>query len=204
MNYPARDCQRTMSMPIPNSGGWPYTVDGLATAVLDSRGTVLQWTGAAADLTGLTAREVCGRPVQELLADLPGDPDTTAEILASGQVRLRHQSGDLIRVTFRATQVAGSANILVVATPARAVSDQQQGVALLRALSSQDRIGIVLHDLDLVVVHSNNLSRVFGCPPCRPVAGCAACCRTGMPRTPRRSCVRSSIQAHRWSAGTSQ
>lgn len=190
-------------MPISNPGGRPYAFDGRATAVLDSRGTVLQWTGAAADLTGLTAREVCGRPVQELLADLPGVPDTTAEILASGQVRLRHRSGVLIPVTFRATQVAGSANILVVAAPAQSVSDHHQGVALLRALSTQDRIGIVLHDLDLVIVDSNNLSRVFGCPPCRPVAGCATCCRTGMLRTPRRSCVRSSIQAHRWSSETS-
>ncbi|WP_326608127.1 PAS domain-containing protein [Streptomyces sp. NBC_01800] len=155
-------------MPISNPGGRPYAFDGRATAVLDSRGTVLQWTGAAADLTGLTAREVCGRPVQELLADLPGVPDTTAEILASGQVRLRHRSGVLIPVTFRATQVAGSANILVVAAPAQSVSDHHQGVALLRALSTQDRIGIVLHDLDLVIVDSNNLSRVFGCPPLPP------------------------------------
>ncbi|WP_392750280.1 SpoIIE family protein phosphatase [Streptomyces sp. LN590] len=152
----------------PNPGGRPYAFDGLATAVVDGRGTVLGWTGTAADLTGLTAREVCGRPVQELLADLPGDPDTATEIPAFGQVRLRRRSGEIISVTFRATRVTGSANFLVVAAPTQSVSDQQQGVSLLHALSSQDRIGIALHDLDLVIVRSNNLSGVFGCPPLPP------------------------------------
>ncbi|MFD5061915.1 MULTISPECIES: PP2C family protein-serine/threonine phosphatase [unclassified Streptomyces] len=48
------------------------------------------------------------------------------------------------------------------------MSDQQQGVELLRAFSSQDRIAIALHNRDLVIVHSNNLSGVFDCPPVPP------------------------------------
>lgn len=152
----------------PKPGGWPYGFDGLATAVLDSRGTVLGWTETAAGLTGLTAEDVCGRPVQELLADLPGDADTATEIPAFGQVRLRRRSGEIIPVTFRATRVTGSSDLLVVAAPTQNVSDQQQGVELLRAFSSQDRIAIALHDRDLVIVHSNNLSGVFGCPSVPP------------------------------------
>lgn len=154
----------------PKPGGWPYAFDGLATAVLDSRGTVLGWTETAADLTGLTAEDVCGRPVQELLADLPGDADTATEIPAFGQVRLRRRSGEIIPVTFRATRVAGSSDLVVVAAPTQNVSDQQQGVELLRAFSSQDRIAIALHDRDLVIVHSNNVSGVFGCPSVPPRA----------------------------------
>lgn len=84
--------------------GGLHAFDGPAAAVLDHRGAVVRWTGAAEELTGFRAEEVCGRPARELVADLPDDL-RDAKIPASGRVRLWHQCGDTIDVTFRTTKV---------------------------------------------------------------------------------------------------
>ncbi|MFI9614971.1 SpoIIE family protein phosphatase [Streptomyces sp. NPDC052023] len=132
-----------------------HAFDGVAAALLDGRGTVLLWTGAAKALTGFTAEKVCGRSVRELLADRPDEPNGSTELPASGRTRLRHRSGDTVDVTFRISALEGSAEFLVLAAPADHVTDHEQGAALLRALSSQNRITIALHDTDLVTVQTN-------------------------------------------------
>ncbi|MFE0450240.1 SpoIIE family protein phosphatase [Streptomyces sp. NPDC058914] len=145
-----------------------YACDGLAAAVLDDRGVVVRWTGTAEDLTGFRAEEVCGRPVQELVADLPDDPRGAREMPASGRVRLRHQRGDTIDVTFRTTEVGDSAEVLVLAAPTHHVADQEQGAALLRALSAQNRITIAVHDTDLITVQTNATPDPPDGPPVQP------------------------------------
>ncbi|MGW1798751.1 SpoIIE family protein phosphatase [Streptomyces sp. NPDC001984] len=144
-------------MRVSGSGpsGRPQAFEYVAAAVLDDRGTVLRWTGAAKDLTGFTAEEVCGRPVQELVADLPDELRRATEMPVSGRVRLWHRSGDSIDVTFRTSAMEGPAEFLVLAAPAQHVVDHEQGAALLRALSSQDRVTIALHDTDLTTVQTN-------------------------------------------------
>ncbi|MER7834330.1 SpoIIE family protein phosphatase [Streptomyces sp. NPDC096040] len=132
-----------------------HACDGVAAAVVDHRGAVLRWTGAAKDLTGFAAEDVCGRPVQDLVADPTDELHRSTEMPASGRVRLRHRSGDTIDVAFRTSAVEGSTEFLVLAAPAHHVSDHQQGTALLRALSSQDGITIALHDTDLATVQTN-------------------------------------------------
>lgn len=121
-------------------GGGRYAFDGLAAAVLDDRGAVVGWTGTAEDLTGFRAEEVCGRPVQELVADLPDDLRGAKEMPESGRVRLWHQYGNTIDVTFRATKVEGSAEVLVLVSPTHHVAAHEQGATLLHALSTQKRI----------------------------------------------------------------
>ncbi|WP_406309033.1 SpoIIE family protein phosphatase [Streptomyces sp. NBC_00623] len=141
-----------------------YACDGPAAAVLDNRGAVLRWTKTAEDLTGFRAEEVCGRPAQELVADLPDDLRDATEMPASGRVRLWHQCGDTVDVTFRTTKV-GSAEFLVLAAPTHHVADHEQGAALLRALSAQDRITIAVHDTDLSTVQTNATpGPLDGCP----------------------------------------
>ncbi|MGW1886184.1 SpoIIE family protein phosphatase [Streptomyces sp. NPDC001970] len=132
-----------------------YAFDCLAAAVVDERGAVVGWTGTAEELTGFRAEEVCGRPVQELVADLPDDLRGATEIPESGRVRLWHQCGVTIDVTFRTTRVEGSAEVLVLMAPTHHVADHEQGTALLRALSAQNRITIALHDTDLTTVQTN-------------------------------------------------
>ncbi|MGW5276245.1 SpoIIE family protein phosphatase [Streptomyces sp. NPDC004044] len=153
-------------MAIDNANDTDSVSAGLAAAVLDSRGAVVRWTEAATDLTGFTAEGVCGRPVQELVADLPDELRSATKMPASGRVRLWHQCGNTVDVAFRTTKVNGSAEFLVLAAPAHHVVDHEQGAALLRALSSQDRITVALHDTDLTTVQTNAMP---GTPDGRPV-----------------------------------
>ncbi|MCX5317850.1 SpoIIE family protein phosphatase [Streptomyces sp. NBC_00154] len=149
------DIQGTMRLSGSGPSGRPPPFEYVAAAVLDDRGTVLRWTGTAKDLTGFTAEEVCDRPIQELVADLPDELHNAREMPASGHVRLWHRSGDTIDATFRISPVEGSAEFLVLAAPTHHVTNRDQGAALLRALSSQDRITIALHDTDLSTVRTN-------------------------------------------------
>ncbi|MFF0291783.1 SpoIIE family protein phosphatase [Streptomyces sp. NPDC005262] len=155
-----------LSVPDPHSLGNAHVFAGLAAAVLDNRGSVVRWTEAAAELTGFTAEKVCGRPVQQLVADLPDELRSTTTIPASGRVRLWHQCGNTVDVAFRTTKVNGSAEFLVLAAPAHHVADHEHAAALLRALSSQNRITVALHDTDLTTVQTN---ATLGIPGGRPV-----------------------------------
>ncbi len=149
-------------------GGRVAAFDGLAAAVLDDRGAVTGWTGTAEELTGFRAEEVSGRPVRDLVADLPDDQRGTTHIPTSGRVRLRHRRGNTIDVTFRTTRVTGSEEFLVLAAPAHHVADHQNGAALLRALSTQHRITIALHDTDLTTMQTNSTPGGFDGRPVQP------------------------------------
>ncbi|WP_225830844.1 SpoIIE family protein phosphatase [Streptomyces sp. NK08204] len=147
--------------------GCPSVFDEIATAVIHAEGTVLNWSRAAEELLDRTAAEVCGKPVGHLLADAcerwPGaDADETG-IPCAGRALLRHRSGDRIEVAFRAVPLQDS-SLLVLAAPARRVTDWEQGGALLRALLAQDRIGVGVHDADMTVVRSNITPEMFGGP----------------------------------------
>ncbi|MER7179060.1 SpoIIE family protein phosphatase [Streptomyces hyaluromycini] len=149
-------------------GGGPHAFDGLAAAVLDDQGAVVGWTGTAQDLTGFRADEVHGRPVRELLADLPRDLHRATQLPATGRVRLRHRCGNTIDVTFRTTRVSGSAAFLVLAAPTLHAADHQHGAALLRALTAQNRITIALHDTDLTTVQTNAMPDTLDGRPVQP------------------------------------
>ncbi|WNO63046.1 SpoIIE family protein phosphatase [Streptomyces sp. AM2-3-1] len=167
--YSAGPSQGSTGASASGPSGRSYTCDGPAAAVLDDRGAVLRWTKTAEDLTGFRAEEVCGRPAQQLVADLPDDLRDATEMPASGRVRLWHQCGDTVDVTFRTTKV-GSAEFLVLAAPTHHVADHEQGAALLRALSAQDRITIAVHDTDLSTVQTNATAGLLDGRPVQPGA----------------------------------
>ncbi|MER7812182.1 SpoIIE family protein phosphatase [Streptomyces sp900116325] len=158
--------REAVSVPDTHSLSSAHVFAGLAAAVLDNRGSVVRWTEAAAELTGFPAEKVCGRPVQQLVADLSDELRSATTIPASGRVRLWHQCGNTVDVAFRTTKVNGSAEFLVLATPAHHVADHEHAAALLRALSSQNRITVALHDTDLTTVQTN---ATLGIPGGRPV-----------------------------------
>ncbi|MEU6816679.1 SpoIIE family protein phosphatase [Streptomyces sp. NPDC046860] len=144
------------------AGQYVFSFAGVATAVLDERGTVLRWSQAAADLVGRTAEEVCGRPVRELLArDCPDTGDDGA-LPADGSALLRHRTGRAVAVSYRVLGTEPDAEALVLAAPAHRVSRWQADANVLRALLSQDRIGVGMHDVDLTVVWTTITPRMFG------------------------------------------
>ncbi|MGD1225717.1 SpoIIE family protein phosphatase [Streptomyces krungchingensis] len=138
-----------------------FAFAGIATAVLDDRGTVVRWSDAAAELLGRTAEEVCGHPVRALLThECPGAA-SDAGMPAAGRALLRHRSGASIDVTFRVLRTQPAAESLVLVAPTQQVTHWEQGASVLRALLSQDRVGIGMHDVDLSVVWTNISSEMF-------------------------------------------
>ncbi|MFF9077788.1 SpoIIE family protein phosphatase [Streptomyces sp. NPDC014872] len=155
-----------MSASEDRPGGRPSAFRALSTAVLDRDGTVLRWSRAAAELLGRSSEEVCGRPVRDLLDDVPcearEDTRLPGGIPETGETRLRHRSGRTIDVTFRVTPLEGASEFVVVAVPTRRLTDMEQGMSFLESLFSQDRIAVSIHDTDLRVVRANLASEVFG------------------------------------------
>ncbi|MEU3498891.1 SpoIIE family protein phosphatase [Kitasatospora cineracea] len=161
-----------MQLSPPGGGPSASVLGEIAAAVVDGRGTVLHWSRGAEALLGLTAAEVCGRPVGHLLADASERSGSGAgEPLPAraGRAVLRHRSGGAVEVVFQVVPWQDS-SFLVLACPARSATDWEQGAALLRALLAQGRIGIGIHDTDLTVVRTNITSEVFGGPGL-PVGG---------------------------------
>ncbi|MGW1024222.1 SpoIIE family protein phosphatase [Streptomyces sp. NPDC002577] len=156
-----------MSTSTGHKGDGASPFDTPAAAVLDEQGMVLRWSRTAEELVGRTAGEVCGHPVRELLADIPGLPHAAAVgdtgIPASGRAGLRHRSGGTIDVTYRVMRLASS-ELLVLAIPTSCVTDREQSVAFARALFAQDVIGVGIHDTDLNIVRTNVTPEMFGGP----------------------------------------
>ncbi|MFI9766193.1 SpoIIE family protein phosphatase [Streptomyces sp. NPDC052415] len=143
-----------MSGPSDHADRGSSALDALATAVLGEGGVVLRWSREAARLLGYEAAEVLGRPVRELVEDRA----------APGRARLRRRSGGTVDVTYRVLRPADSAELLVVAAPTRRLEEQELGASLLRALLSQDGIGVAVHGPDLAVLHANGSLMMSGIP----------------------------------------
>ncbi|MEU3508243.1 SpoIIE family protein phosphatase [Streptomyces longwoodensis] len=129
----------------------------VAAAVIDDRGTVEQWSRAASKLLGLSATEVCGKPVGQLFAD-EGEWDglSSPDGSAGGRTsHLRHADGHRVAVRCRVLPLERASCRLLLAVPADRAEDAEQGASLLRALLAQDRFWIVLRDSDTYVVRTN-------------------------------------------------
>ncbi|MFE4956075.1 SpoIIE family protein phosphatase [Streptomyces sp. NPDC056653] len=148
-----------------------FSFDEIAAAVLDEEGVVQQWSYPAAELLGRSAAEVCGRPVGGLLTNTHGKPCWSALVEAgtptAGRAALRHRCGQTIEVAFRMLPL-GASSFLILAAPASCVTDWEQSTSLLRALITQDRIGIGIHDADLTVVRTNLTPEMLGGPALPP------------------------------------
>lgn len=138
----------------------------VAAAVVDSDGTILAWSPAAAKLVGQTAAEACGKPVVQLLADA-SLPRREAQVCPTGvpeagHALLRGRSGDVVDVAFRALPLENGSDVLVLAAPTRQVTDWENGVALLHSLLAQDRLAVTILDTDMRIVQANATAEVFG------------------------------------------
>ncbi|QKV96448.1 SpoIIE family protein phosphatase [Streptomyces sp. NA02950] len=136
-----------------SAGDRGFCLDRVASVVLDGAGTVTHWSAAATDLLGLSASDVVGRPVTELLVEdqePPGGPG----LPPGGRARLRHATQGSVDTVFRTTPLDGG-GCVVLAAPADTAAEWGQGVALLRALFAQDGVGVAVHDADLKVLSVN-------------------------------------------------
>ncbi|MFF3372606.1 SpoIIE family protein phosphatase [Streptomyces sp. NPDC002680] len=148
-----------MSESSDHVGSGSCALDVLVTAVLDEDGTVRQWSPAAAELLGYDAADVRGRPLGDLIVDASGascaGPWQGTRLPAGGRAVLRHRQGGTVDVTFRVHRLVDSGELLVLAAPTQRVDEQELGMSLVRALFSQNGIGIGIHGADLALLHTN-------------------------------------------------
>ncbi|QIP87976.1 SpoIIE family protein phosphatase [Streptomyces sp. Tu 2975] len=133
-----------------------------AVLVLDHLGRVLACTGGAVELTGLSAGELQGRAVEELLTD-PGvwsalrdhDPGVHSR---SVRTALLHADGSR-RVQLDLLPVDGplAARYLMRLVPAADADRREENDALLRALFSQTGIGLAVYDSELRLIRGISL-----------------------------------------------
>ncbi|NUO98858.1 MAG: SpoIIE family protein phosphatase [Nonomuraea sp.] len=157
-----------MNVSSGHDSGGSFSFGEVATALVDADGIVLRWSCQAADLLGRGSAEVCGTRLAHLLAE-PVEPEDLPAAYpdgfpASGRALLRHSSGATVEVVFHVLRFQDSAERLVMAIPADRASEWQQSTALLSALLTRGRIGVVIQDLDLTIVRSNVTAELFDGP----------------------------------------
>ncbi|MEV8445105.1 SpoIIE family protein phosphatase [Streptomyces parvus] len=140
----------------------PLDVGHSAGLVVDERGTILRCTPAAESLLGLSAAELHGRRLQDLLA-VPESWPTVLEQrdgpVWEGRAVLAPRLGG--EVEFRVLPLTGEGaagraeEFLVLAAPQVLVAQWRQGHAFLRELFLQDRIGLAVFDNELRLVRTN-------------------------------------------------
>ncbi|MFE6776670.1 SpoIIE family protein phosphatase [Streptomyces sp. NPDC057702] len=134
-----------------------------AGAVLDAHGTILGWTDEASALLDLSGQQACGRHISTLLADREQWRRVLAARTADGwegRALLRHTAGHDVSVAFRVLPLGGepradAARHLVLAAATPAYERWRQDIAFSHELFFQDRMGVVLFDVDLRLVRTN-------------------------------------------------
>lgn len=163
--------------------GGPLPGFRVAAAVVDDAGTLLRWSGEAAELLGHRGEDVCGTPFGALVVE-DGETDAgrwadpafwaSAGTPQAGEgpspvrARLRRAPAGSVDVTCWILPLADVRERLVLALPEEAVHSWREGASLQRALVQQDRIGVAVHDTDLRVVWTNITPELFGGPPLPP------------------------------------
>ncbi len=141
---------------------YPFAIGNTAAALLDRAGNVVAWTAAAEVLLGRDAREVCGRPVGELLANPAGWLQVLRQRTGpawEGRAELRHGSGRTMNVGFRVLPFVGdeggAPRYLVLGTSSALIARWQQDHAFTQELFDQSRIGLAVFDTRLRLVRTN-------------------------------------------------
>ncbi|MEE1927120.1 SpoIIE family protein phosphatase [Streptomyces sp. TRM 70351] len=132
---------------------------GLAAVVLGADGRVLRWSREAAALLGRPARDVVGRPARDLVAPpavLRRRGGRPAQTVYGGRVMcLLHRTGHPVETVVRLVPLSGTADVVALAAPAGHALVWEQDRAIGRALFTQDRMAVALHDAEQRPVRAN-------------------------------------------------
>ncbi|WP_162465694.1 SpoIIE family protein phosphatase [Streptomyces taklimakanensis] len=142
---------------------------GAAAFVLDGHGVVLQCTASALNLTGHPVHELHGRRMAELVIgpgpwDRIDEEDSWRPDPVEVRTFVRHRDGLPVEVDAEVMFLPpdGRARLLVCAVPSAAGRRWSEDQALIRALFTQTRIGLLVVDADLLVTRANLNPGFFG------------------------------------------
>ncbi|MFF4903199.1 SpoIIE family protein phosphatase [Streptomyces sp. NPDC001068] len=136
-----------------------------AVAMLDERGTVVAWTQAAEQLLGYSAGDVVGRSAALIL---PSSGKTPISALIeqshahndwSGTCTVRHSDGRMLDINHRISMLRGQGGAfrwLVSVTDIGTLSQETRNGSVRESLLTHAPIGIVIRDLQLRCVWTND------------------------------------------------
>ncbi|WP_461017892.1 ATP-binding SpoIIE family protein phosphatase [Streptomyces daliensis] len=165
---------------------------GTAVLVVDRHGRVAMCAGAVRELTGEPPEAVCGSALADLLTpaapagapaspEPPGDPaadrtggardggppeDTARRLAPDGRAVLRRRDGEPleVRVETRRMRTTEGAALLVELVPVPVADRRDENEALVRALFEQTRVGLAIHDMNLLTTRLNHTPQSTGPP----------------------------------------
>lgn len=159
----------------PDGTHGPFEMANVAAAVIDAKGAVIGWTGAAERLLGYGAAEVLDRSAATLLAQ-PEDASRAAEVAEEcgtreswgGLVGVRHRDGHRLEVGLRVTAMSDTDDrrawlvsaIDVSKSPTWAVSGE-----VLEGFLTRSPLGMAVLSPDLRYVWMNDTLERYGGVP---------------------------------------
>lgn len=151
----------------PEAGGHPFGARRTGAALVDPHGVVQACSATAAALVGRLPREVVGTRLRDLVVRLtPWDTDPDIGRPRDGRAVLRHTDGHEVDVAFQVHELApaGPSHLLLAVAPAEMVETWRQNHAIVRALFTQEAVGIALHGPDLRLLRTNIAPEELGGP----------------------------------------
>ncbi|WP_049579207.1 SpoIIE family protein phosphatase [Streptomyces sp. SBT349] len=140
-----------------------HRLPGAAAALLlvDGQGRVLAGTAGTERITGRPAGDLRGARLADLLTEPAAWPDldelSDIREAGHGYVGVRHPDGTTAEVRLDVFPLLpdGGPRQLVALSPADTARRQEENQALLRALFSQTRVGLAIHDTELCITRLN-------------------------------------------------
>ncbi|MFE6848801.1 SpoIIE family protein phosphatase [Streptomyces sp. NPDC057686] len=146
----------------------PLTMAGSAVVVLDYRGVVTGWSGAAEILFGCPTGEIVGQGMDFLLDGWPGHDAPGSPVPPQGRgliFRVRNARGTARRVMVQTCQLSSEAGrtnripaYVVVAADASEVKAWEARQAMLQGLALQSPMGLAIYSQDLRLIWANHAS----------------------------------------------
>ncbi|MFD5102931.1 SpoIIE family protein phosphatase [Streptomyces albidochromogenes] len=142
----------------------PLDAGNAAGLLVDGAGTILGCTPAAETLLTRPAEDLCGRRLQELLADPAGWPGIMARRdgpVWEGRVAVREAGGGEADIVFRVLPLApeqpdrDASRFFLLGAPWPLVVRWRQDHAFMQELFLQERVGFAMFDRELRLVRTN-------------------------------------------------
>ncbi|MDO0924407.1 SpoIIE family protein phosphatase [Streptomyces sp. TG1A-8] len=158
-------------MANPNTSAWELgdaRAAGEALFVVDAAGRVVMCGSGVQGPAGRPWRQVCGRPLTNLLLEPVGWPELRARAEASGPQTVTLRGADLADAVFRAEvhplRTAGRPHFWVRLVPLDVARRREENDDLVRALFAQRQVGLSIRDMDLRVTRLNITPASLGPP----------------------------------------
>ncbi|UED82892.1 SpoIIE family protein phosphatase [Streptomyces profundus] len=145
------------AIPQPGDLGQPPG-ESVAMLVVGPEGEILATSEGSERLTGIPPEDLPGSSLTDLIPDPEGRSAALAGVPGRSYTSVRHRDGHLTRVRLDIFPqlLSDPGRVLVTLVDAAAARQQEEDQALVRALFSQQQVGLSIHAPDLLITRLNS------------------------------------------------